>query len=45
MVGYDYVMSIEHEDALLSPMEGFTKAVDFLKDIVIKDRPGAMWWA
>ena len=44
-VGYDHVLSIEHEDSLMSSMEGLTKAVEFLRPIVIKDRPGAMWWA
>ena len=27
MVGYDYVLSIEHEDSLMSVNEGLTKAV------------------
>ena len=26
MYGYDYVLSIEHEDSLMSPEEGLTKA-------------------
>ena len=30
MFGYDYVLSIEHEDSLLSPEEGLTKAANFL---------------
>ena len=30
MFGYDYVLSIEHEDSLLSPGEGLTKAATFL---------------
>lgn len=45
VVGYDHVLSIEHEDSLMSSMEGFTKAVQFLKEVVIKEQPGAMWWA
>jgi len=44
MVGYDDVLSIEHEDALLSLEEGFEKAVDFLKQIVLREKPGKMWW-
>ena len=44
-VGYDHVLSIEHEDSLMSPMEGFVKAVDFLKGIVLKEKTGEMWWA
>lgn len=45
VVGYDHVMSIEHEDSMMSSMEGFSKAVEFLKEIVIVEKPGAMWWA
>ncbi len=44
MFGYDYVLSIEHEDSLLSPEEGLTKAVRFLDEIVIKEKAGAAWW-
>ena len=38
MFGYDYVLSIEHEDSILSPDEGLTKATRFLDQIVIKER-------
>ncbi len=44
MFGYDYVLSIEHEDSLLSAEEGLTKAADFLNDLVIREKPGAAWW-
>jgi sugar phosphate isomerase/epimerase len=44
MFGYDYVLSIEHEDTLLSPEEGLTKAASFLSEIVIKEQPAAPWW-
>jgi sugar phosphate isomerase/epimerase len=44
MFGYDYVLSIEHEDSLLSPEEGLTKAADFLSEIVIREQPAAPWW-
>jgi sugar phosphate isomerase/epimerase len=44
MYGYDYVLSIEHEDSLLSPEEGLTKAIRFLDSIVIKESPAAAWW-
>lgn len=44
-VGYDYVMSIEHEDALMSIDEGLAKAVAFLKPLIIKEEPAEMWWA
>lgn len=44
-VGYDYVMSIEHEDSLMSPSEGLEKAIAFLKDVMIFDSVGEMFWA
>ena len=44
-VDYDYVMSIEHEDALLSIDEGLGKAVDFLNKLLFKEQRAAMWWA
>lgn len=44
MVGYDYVVSIEHEDALMSSDEGFAKAVATLKEACISEPPGEMFW-
>jgi sugar phosphate isomerase/epimerase len=44
LAGYDGALSIEHEDSLLSINEGFTRAVDFLKDVVLREQPGAAWW-
>jgi sugar phosphate isomerase/epimerase len=44
MFGYDYVLSIEHEDTLMSPNEGLTKAAQFLNSIVIREQPSAPWW-
>ena len=44
MCGYDYVLSIEHEDSLLSAEEGLTKAAAFLNGLVIREQPGAAWW-
>ena len=44
MFGYDDVLSIEHEDSLLSPEEGLTRAAQFLNEIVIKEKPAAAWW-
>jgi sugar phosphate isomerase/epimerase len=43
--GYDYVMSIEHEDPLASIEEGLGKAISFLKDVLLTEQPAAMWWA
>jgi len=45
MAGYDDVLSIEHEDSLMSVDEGFTKAAIFLNQIVIKEKLKEMWWA
>jgi len=45
LVGYDDVLSIEHEDSLMSVNEGFQKAVSFLKEVALVETPGAMWWA
>ena len=46
LVGYDRVMSIEHEDSLLSIDEGLEKAVAFLKPILLSTpKPGTMAWA
>jgi sugar phosphate isomerase/epimerase len=44
MYGYDYVLSIEHEDSLMSPEEGLAKAAGLLNQIVIRDAPTAAWW-
>ena len=45
LVGYDDVLSIEHEDSLMSVNEGFQKAVSFLKEVLLFEKPGEMWWA
>ena len=45
MFGYDHVVSIEHEDSLLSPGEGLTKAANFLNRIMIREQPAAAWWS
>ncbi len=45
LYGYDYVISIEHEDALMSVEEGFEKAVQNLKQVVIRDSLDNVWWA
>jgi len=45
MTGYDYVLSIEHEDSLMSVNEGLKKAITFLKQVLTFEETGAMWWA
>ena len=45
LVGYDKVMSIEHEDSLMSADEGLSKAVAFLKESLIREpSPTGMHW-
>lgn len=43
-VGYDHVLSIEHEDALASVGEGFSKAVATLRECVLAETPTQAWW-
>lgn len=43
--GYDFVLSIEHEDGLMSPMEGLRKALDVLRQAVIQVSAGETFWA
>ncbi len=45
VVGYDGVLSIEHEDSLMSGEEGLKKAVDFLMKALIHEKPGLAYWA
>jgi sugar phosphate isomerase/epimerase len=45
LVGYDYVISIEHEDGLMSNDEGLAKAVAALKEAIIAQPAGEMFWA
>ena len=44
LVGYDYVMSIEHEDPLMSQDEGLAKGIALLKEACIVEKPGEMFW-
>ena len=43
--GYDGVLSIEHEDSMMSIQEGLEKAVAVLKEVLIFENAGEMWWA
>ena len=45
MAGYDDVISIEHEDSLMSPLEGLQKAISFLKQVLIFEEAGPIYWA
>ncbi|KOP81481.1 xylose isomerase [Bacillus sp. FJAT-21945] len=44
LYGYDYVVSIEHEDGLMSVDEGFAKAIQTLKPVMVRESVGGMWW-
>ena len=45
LVGYDHVLSIEHEDSVMSGPEGLKKAIEFLKGVVIREPAGKAYWA
>ncbi len=45
MTGYDGVLSIEHEDSLMTPREGLEKGIRFLQSIVLTEPKGAVTWA
>jgi Sugar phosphate isomerases/epimerases len=45
LAGYDYAISIEHEDGLMSGREGLLKAIEFLKGVLIYEDRGNMFWA
>lgn len=45
LVGYDYVLSIEHEDAMASVHEGLDSAVSLLSRVLLREPPVEAWWA
>lgn len=45
MVNYDYAISIEHEDSLMSGKEGLLKAISCLKNVLLYEDKGSMYWA
>ncbi|HOO27462.1 MAG TPA: sugar phosphate isomerase/epimerase [Lachnospiraceae bacterium] len=45
MAGYDHSISIEHEDGLMSPNEGLVKTIEALKQCMMFEDPGEMYWA
>ena len=44
LYGYDHVVSIEHEDPLMSIQEGFNMAVKNLNAVLLHESPAHMWW-
>jgi len=45
MTGYDGVLSMEHEDSLMTSREGLEKGVRFLQSIVLEEPKGKVTWA
>jgi sugar phosphate isomerase/epimerase len=45
VVGYDHVLSIEHEDILASVDDGLDRAIATLRAAVLSAPPASMWWA
>ena len=45
LVGYDGPISIEHEDSLMTPNEGLKTAIDMLKQTLMFEDRGGMYWA
>jgi sugar phosphate isomerase/epimerase len=42
--GYDWTLSIEHEDSYMGWEEGFTKAVTYLRGVMIHEPATKAWW-
>jgi sugar phosphate isomerase/epimerase len=45
VAGYDYVLSIEHEDSLASTDDGLSRAIGTLQQAILAEPATAMWWA
>ncbi len=45
MIGYDHVISLEHEDGMMSFDEGVKKGLEALHKVVTVESPGEMFWA
>jgi sugar phosphate isomerase/epimerase len=45
MAGYDGVLSMEHEDGLMTPREGLEKGIRFLQGICLNEPKGTVTWA
>jgi sugar phosphate isomerase/epimerase len=42
--GYDGTISVEHEDSYMSGEEGLTKAITYLRGLLIREPVGQAWW-
>jgi len=45
MIGYDGVLSMEHEDSLMTAREGLEKGMAFLRSVVLQEPKGKVTWA
>lgn len=45
IAGYDDIISIEHEDSLMSVEEGLRKAVALIREVIISESPAEIWWS
>ena len=43
-IGYDYVLSYEHEDPVMSRDDGLEKNIQFLRPLVIREPLKGGWW-
>ena len=44
VAGYDHVLSIEHEDGLVSVDEGLDRAIATLRAAMLREQPADAWW-
>lgn len=44
LAGYDYVLSVEHEDPTMSREDGIEKGIAYLKPLIIKEPFEGRWW-
>ncbi len=44
LIGYDWVLSIEHEDPLMTVEEGIDKSIGFLESVLIHAPVEKQWW-
>jgi len=45
LIGYDYVISIDHEYEMMSIDEGLAKGIALMKDAGISETAGKLFWA
>lgn len=44
LINYDYVCAVEHEDPTMSREDGATKAIEFLRPLIIRKPFEGRWW-